>query len=82
MSKNKGMNKMKFKQWCGTCNKQVDIEMDEDNITIAECPICGRPLKPCPICNGQCCEEDESCTESCPFRLYYLCRLDEFLKNN
>lgn len=68
---------MKFKQWCSQCNRRVEIETDE--IKVVDCPNCGKPLMPCPICKGQL-DNDLGCRRGCLLKSDYINKINNFEK--
>lgn len=67
---------MKFEQWCSQCNRKVEIETDK--IKVVNCPNCGRPLMPCPICHGIMDTRDLGCKRGCSLNNDYLIKIKKF----
>ena len=69
---------MKFKQWCDRCKCRVEIETN--NIAVVNCPNCGRPLMPCPICNGSMDSRELWCRRGCDLKCDYIKKIRIFEK--
>ena len=67
---------IKFTQWCSGCKRRIEVETDK--VAVVDCPVCGRPLMPCPICHGTMDTRDLGCRRGCSLTNDFIRKSDKF----